>query len=205
MDQANLSQLEQRLITHIQVLYPEQEAFEFSRRCLQELGLHPTTETPTPHRNIWDESDIMLITYGDSLRSESDAPLKTLHTFLQKHLKESLSAVHLLPFFPYSSDDGFSVMDYTTVNPSVGQWDHITDMTHDFKVMGDLVINHCSSRSLWFENYKKGITPGAGYFKEASPETDLSAVVRPRTSPLLREVETKDGKSYFKKAISPRS
>ncbi|TBR38457.1 alpha-amylase [Marinomonas agarivorans] len=196
MEQTSLSQLEQRLIAHIQILYPEQEAFELSHLCLQEFGLAPDTPTPAPHRNIWDESDIMLITYGDTIRSEVEAPLKTLHSFLQKYLKESLSAVHLLPFFPYSSDDGFSVMDYTTVNPSVGQWDHVTDITEDFKVMGDLVINHCSSRSLWFENYKKGLKPGAGYFKEASPDTDLSAVVRPRTSPLLREVETKDGTKH---------
>lgn len=196
MEQTNLSQLEQRLIAHIQILYPEQEAFEFSHLCLNEFGLAPDTETPAPHRNIWDESDIMLITYGDTIRSEAEPPLKTLHTFLQKYLKESLSAVHLLPFFPYSSDDGFSVMDYTTVNPSVGQWQHVTDITQDFKVMGDLVINHCSSRSLWFENYKKGLSPGANYFKEASPDTDLSAVVRPRTSPLLREVETQDGTKH---------
>jgi len=196
MERTDLSQLEQKLIAHLQVLYPEQEAFEFAHTCLQEFGLNPQTKTPPPHRNIWDESDIMLITYGDTLRAENEEPLHTLNNFLKKNLTGSISTVHLLPFFPYSSDDGFSVMDYTTVNPSVGQWQHITDIATAFNVMGDLVINHCSSRSLWFENYKKGLHPGADYFKEASPNTDLSAVVRPRTSPLLREVETKNGTKH---------
>ncbi|MEP0071418.1 MAG: alpha-amylase family glycosyl hydrolase, partial [Marinomonas sp.] len=139
------------------------------------------------------QSDIMLITYADTLRCEGEAPLETLHKFVKSKLADSISAVHLLPFFPYSSDDGFSVMDYTTVNPSSGKWDHVENLAKDFKVMGDLVINHCSSRSMWFENYKAGVHPGADFFYEADPNADLSAVVRPRTSPLLREVQTKNG------------
>jgi sucrose phosphorylase len=138
----------------------------------------------------------MLITYADTLRRKEEAPLETLHKFVKSKLSDSISAVHLLPFFPYSSDDGFSVMDYTTVNPSCGKWDHVSNLSKDFKVMGDLVINHCSSRSLWFENYKAGVNPGASFFYEADPSADLSAVVRPRTSSLLREVQTKNGEKH---------
>lgn len=196
MENSTPSHLEQRLIGHLQVLYPHMDAGELARKCLSVFNLDPNTESPKSHRNLWNQSDIMLITYADSLREKGKAPLETLNLFLKKRLPDSISVVHLLPFFPYSSDDGFSVIDYTTVNPSSGQWENVTEIAKRFKVMGDLVINHCSSRSLWFENYKAGISPGKDYFYEAAPEVDLSHVVRPRTSPLLREVQTKDGVKY---------
>ncbi|MBM6551962.1 alpha-amylase family glycosyl hydrolase [Marinomonas ostreistagni] len=190
------SQLEQRLICHIQMLYPHLDAGEFARTCMTTFGLDGSEPSPSPHRNLWDQTDVMLITYADTLRSEDEAPLETLHQFVKTKLADSISAVHLLPFFPYSSDDGFSVMDYTEVNPKNGQWQDVSNLSKDFKVMGDLVINHCSSRSRWFENFKAGIEPGASYFYEADPSADLSNVVRPRTSPLLREVQTKQGTKY---------
>jgi sucrose phosphorylase len=193
MENVSLSHLEQKLIVHLQVLYPNLDTAELARKCLATFHLDPDTESPIPHNNLWDQSDIMLITYADTLRREGEAPLETLHKFVKSKLSDSISAVHLLPFFPYSSDDGFSVMDYTTVNPSSGKWDHVENLAKDFKVMGDLVINHCSSRSMWFENYKAGVHPGTDFFYEADPNADLSAVVRPRTSPLLREVQTKNG------------
>ncbi|BFM47929.1 alpha-amylase family glycosyl hydrolase [Marinomonas sp. THO17] len=196
MEQAPLSQLEQRLMAHLQILYPNLDHKDLASKCLSTFSLDPATESPRPHRNLWDQSDVMLITYADTLRKKGEAPLETLHQFVKSKLACCISAVHLLPFFPYSSDDGFSVMDYTTVNPSSGNWDNVSDLAEDFKVMGDLVINHCSSRSLWFENYKAGVEPGASFFYEADPHADLSAVVRPRTSPLLREVKTKQGDKY---------
>lgn len=193
MESSPLSALEQRLISHLQVLYPQTDAGELARQCLSALKLDAKTPSPQPHRNIWDQRDIMLITYGDTLRWDDHPPLETLHGFVKTRLSDAISVVHLLPFFPYSSDDGFSVMDYTTVNPSVGRWRHVSALAQDFKVMGDLVINHCSSRSRWFENYKAGVEPGASYFYEADPNADLSNVVRPRTSPLLREIQTQNG------------
>ncbi|RBO83749.1 alpha-amylase family glycosyl hydrolase [Marinomonas aquiplantarum] len=196
MEHAPLSQLEQRLMAHLQLLYPTLDHKELARQCLATFFLDPATESPRPHRNLWDQSDVMLITYADTLRKKGEAPLETLHNFVKSKLACCISAVHLLPFFPYSSDDGFSVMDYTTVNPSSGNWDHVSSLSEDFKVMGDLVINHCSSRSMWFENYKAGVEPGASFFYEADPNADLSAVVRPRTSPLLREVKTQNGEKH---------
>jgi sucrose phosphorylase len=107
-----------------------------------------------------------------------------------------VSVVHLLPFFPYSSDDGFSVMDYLAVNESHGEWADVEAIAGGYKVMSDLVINHMSARSRWFENFKKRIDPGKDYFFEARPGDDLSDVVRPRTSPLLNAVQTEDGERY---------
>ncbi|WP_416396329.1 alpha-amylase family glycosyl hydrolase [Allohahella sp. A8] len=188
--------LEARLEQHLRVLYPQHDTRSIAARCLQSIGLKGDEATPTPHRNLWTQKDIALITYADCVRRADEAPLATLHTFLHKHYQGLVSLVHLLPFFPYSSDDGFSVMDYTEVNPSHGDWEDVERLAGDFKVMGDLVINHCSSRSRWFDNYKKRQHPGVNYFFEADPDANLTAVVRPRTSPLLKEVVDEQGSRY---------
>ena len=185
--------LTQRVAGHLKLIYPELEVADLVAESLAVMGLSADTPSPEPHRNLWDQSDVMMITYGDSLKRVGEAPLHTLAEFLDKRVKEAISTVHILPFFPYTSDDGFSVMDYTSVNPALGEWEDVSAICNHYKVMGDLVINHCSARSLWFENFKAGVDPGSDYFVEMPADADLSAVVRPRTSPLLREVETVNG------------
>ncbi len=138
----------------------------------------------------WNQESIILITYGDSIRKDREKPLTTLHHFLRKYLANSISHVHILPFFPYSSDDGFSVIDYCKVNPDLGTWDDVKEIGNDYQLMFDLVINHISQESEWFRNYCKGIEPGKGYFIEVDPGTDLSKVVRPRSLPLLSVFDT---------------
>lgn len=148
---------------------------------------------PQPHQNLWSEKDIILITYGDSVEKKGEVPLKTLNRFLHKHCQESINSVHILPFFPYSSDDGFAVIDYSSVNEGLGNWHDIEAISADYRLMSDLVINHCSSRSAWFDNFIKGEGIGSDFFFTASPDDDTSMVVRPRTSNLLRETETAKG------------
>lgn len=145
---------------------------------------------------LWSEKDIALLTYGNSLEEENVRPLTTLDRFLKDYARDRFSIVHILPFFPYSSDDGFAVMDYYTVNPSLGTWDDIRKIAGRCRLMADLVVNHTSSRILWFENFKKGLHPGKDYYITVDPESDLSRVIRPRTSPLLQEVSTPDGPRY---------
>jgi sucrose phosphorylase len=137
-----------------------------------------------------------MITYGDSLLKADEKPLVTLKHFMDKYLGDSVNSVHILPFFPYSSDDGFSVIDYSSVNESLGGWDEIQAIAKDRRLMSDLVINHCSSRSAWFDNFIKGEGIGHDFFYTASPEDDLSEVVRPRTSDLLRETKTGKGTQH---------
>lgn len=188
--------LEQRIAGHLKQIYPDIDLTDLVAECLNVMDLKADSPSPIPHRNLWNQSDVMMITYGDSLKREGEIPLHTLIKFLDTRVKGAISSVHILPFFPYTSDDGFSVMDYTSVNPSLGEWKDVTAICERYKVMGDLVINHCSARSLWFENFKAGVDPGADYFIDMPPDTDLSAVVRPRTSPLLREVETVQGEKH---------
>ena len=151
---------------------------------------------PQHHCNYWDEQDVMMITYGDSIVDGHEKPLFTLHRFLQTYCKNTINKVHLLPFYPYSSDDGFSVIDYSSVNEALGEWSDIKRLADDYGLMFDLVVNHCSARSAWFENFIKGEGPGSDFFFTASPDDDLSQVTRPRVSPLLRETQTREGTKY---------
>jgi sucrose phosphorylase len=159
---------------------------------------------PTPHKNRWDESDIVMITYGDSIVENTEGvefgfsqkPLKTLRRFINEYCDSIISHVHILPYFPYSSDDGFSIIDYSVVNQSLGDWKDIEAISKEYRLMTDVVINHCSARSQWFENFGKQEGIGSDYFFTASPDDDLSMVVRPRTSDLLKLVETPNGAKH---------
>ncbi len=142
----------------------------------------------------WDERDAVLITYGDHVRAQGQPPLHALREFLLRHrCDEMFNVVHLLPFFPHSSDDGFSVIDYRTVDPELGGWDDVRELRRSFGLMFDLVLNHVSRHSRWFQEYLLGREPYVRYFHEVDPGTDLSAVTRPRSLPLLTEFETARG------------
>ena len=144
----------------------------------------------------WNENDVVLITYGDSIKSEQKNPLKTLRSFLKKNLKDQLSVIHILPFFPYSSDDGFSVIDFREVNPDLGDWDDVQALNDDFDLMADLVINHASSKGEWFQSFLKQSGTGKDYFICEDPSQDLSQVTRPRSTPLLTAYETAAGTKH---------
>lgn len=189
-------ELHNRVISHLDQIYDWQENQQLAHQLLAAMGLEQHFSVPEPHKSHWNERDIAVITYGNSLLREGEVPLQTLHQFLTEHLSDSISIVHILPFFPYSSDDGFAVMEYTQVGDQFGNWPDIQRIAGDFKLMSDLVINHCSARSRWFEQLKQGEEPGKNYFISVSPELDLSEVVRPRTSPLLREVHTPNGTEH---------
>jgi glycosidase len=139
------------------------------------------------------ERDVILITYADSLWEPDTPALKTLHAFLCKRLAGVISTVHLLPFFPYSSDDGFSVIDYLSVSPDLGTWDDIDRLGREFRLMFDAVINHVSAHSEWFEGFIAGDPVFQDFFITVDPGADLSSVVRPRALPLLTPVETNHG------------
>ncbi len=165
------------------------------------MRLNAVEDSPIPHSNHWSEQDAILITYGDSIEKKDgyrvlEPPLKTLAEFLEGPIKEAFNSVHILPFYPYSSDDGFAVINYSVVNESLGDWSDINAIAANFRLMSDLVINHCSSRSLWFDQFIKGEKPGCRFFKTGDIQQDYGKVVRPRTSPLLRETETVNGTEY---------
>ena len=191
--EALVDRLKAQLHTIYGGVIEEEEQQNWLQRFLNTMGLSQDHIPPKAHRNIWSEKDIAVITYGDSILSEGEAPLRVLGGFLSGYLKSVISWVHILPFHPWTSDDGFAVMDYSSVNEALGDWSDITSLSQSYKVMADVVLNHCSSRSAWFENFRQGLHPGADYFYVPEQDFDTSKVVRPRTSPLLVPVETSSG------------
>jgi glycosidase len=142
---------------------------------------------------LWNEKDIILITYGDSIIREDEKPLLTLRRFLRTHLAQKISCVHILPFFPSTSDDGFAVSDFNTVDPGLGSWEDIDEIGREYGLMFDLVLNHVSSSHLWFLNYCSGKTPGKDFFIEKIPGIDYHLVVRPRSTDLFTKFSTGAG------------
>ncbi|BCB08555.1 sucrose phosphorylase [Vreelandella venusta] len=177
------SEVQRRLGQHI----------EHFRNTSQTPAITENTASESDNAPTWSEKDQWVISYGDSIVAEETAPLAVLNEFLQRYLGERISGVHVLPFFPWSSDDGFSVIHYREVNPELGDWQHIRELANHYDVMGDLVLNHVSRESLWFVDYLTGSLPGRDYFIEVDPETDVSDVVRPRSSPLLVPISTRRG------------
>jgi sucrose phosphorylase len=148
-------------------------------------------------KRLYGEHTVMLITYGDQVRSGGRPPLQALNGFLHEYgLDKLISGLHILPFYPYSSDDGFSVIDYRQVDPALGDLEDIDSLSNSFGLMFDFVVNHCSQQNEWFQAYLRGEEPYTGYFIEVDPAVDLSAVTRPRTSPLLTPFETARGTKH---------
>jgi len=201
--QNSANELHHKLVIHLEKVYPTELVEALAQSLINTMQLNAGYQEPVPHQNNWNEQDIAVITYADTLLDADKKPLTVLHQFAKDYLTDVASILHILPFFPYSSDDGFSVIDYLAVNESHGDWADIKAISGDFKLMSDLVLNHMSARSWWFDNYKNGLAPGKGYFYEAEQDLDTSKVVRPRTSPLLNEVETVDGKRYVWCTFSP--
>ena len=190
------SSLQTKVEHHLGAIYIDSSAADLKTlgaELIELMGLTDKELIENRRINHWDQTHSLVITYGDSVLRDDEKPLQTLNRFLDKYLRSSVSGVHILPFYPFTSDDGFSVLDYSSVNESLGDWKDINSIANNYSLMADLVVNHCSARSPWFENFTKGRDPGRNFFYTASPTDDLTAVVRPRTNELLREVQTSDG------------
>ncbi|MGP2451494.1 sugar phosphorylase [Pantoea stewartii subsp. indologenes] len=153
--------------------------------------------TKLPRKAHWDEQDVVLITYADQFREPNTPTLRTFSRFYQQHLQSTFPLVHLLPFYPYSSDDGFSVIDYHQVNPLCGDWHDIALLHQETRLMFDFVCNHMSAHSAWFKHYLAQDPGWDDFFISLPPTTDLSAVTRPRTSPLLTPFTLANGDIRF--------
>lgn len=148
------------------------------------------TSAPT---SALSERDVLLITYADQVREHGIAPLRTLAAFCQKHLAGVVSGVHILPFYPWSSDDGFSVKDYFAVDPVYGTWEDIAALREPFDLMFDAVFNHMSTQGAWFQRFLRDEPEFRDFFVTVEGNPDLSQVVRPRALPLLTEFPTARG------------
>lgn len=198
--------LEARMRSRLRSLYGEDGTDTVYRELERLLRVHQayatddivTAEAEFDPRERFTERDVVLITYGDLIVSEGRSPLKTLADFAEVFFRGIISTLHILPFYPYSSDRGFSVISFEEVDPQLGTWDDIAELEGAFKLMFDGVFNHVSSKSYWFQQYLAGDPDFRDYFvgfssREAIQEDRLHLILRPRTSPLLSEFHTIDG------------
>ncbi|MBC2270714.1 sugar phosphorylase [Listeria welshimeri] len=173
-------------------LYAEEVVESLAVRI--EARVQQTKQRKLARKDKWDEKDIVLITYGDQFKEESQKTLTTFKKMYDSYLKSTFEVVHFLPFYPYSSDDGFSVIDYKAVNPELGDWEDIQEMEKSARLMFDFVCNHMSAKSEWFKRYLAGDEEFRNFFVEMNPDMDLSAVTRPRATPVLTPFQFDSGK-----------
>ncbi len=184
---------EKRLSEHLVAVYGKETAqfvFDNILRAIKLFKLDKLQQHIPDLNSTLTEKDIILITYGDFINKKGEAPLQTLTHFLEDYLQGRISIIHILPFYPYSSDDGFSVIDYWAVNKKFGTWADLHQLAKKQRLMVDAVINHISSQSEWFKGFLAGDDRYRNYFITNADIWDLSKVVRPRTSELLTDVET---------------
>ncbi|MDI6796088.1 MAG: sugar phosphorylase [Desulfatibacillaceae bacterium] len=144
------------------------------------------------------QEDVILITYGDLIHDPDSKPLDTLANFCRKYLLNTINTLHILPFYPYTSDRGFAVLDFEQVDPRLGAWDDISNLNKDFRLMFDAVFNHVSSKCRWFDEFRAGNPDFADFFIVFSTKSELTrdqlaVITRPRATPLLTEFLTLNG------------
>ncbi|MGE4584414.1 MAG: alpha-amylase family glycosyl hydrolase [Sphaerochaeta sp.] len=141
-----------------------------------------------------DQHASILITYGDSIRDDhGEKPLKTLLHFLQHYVGSAISTVHILPCYPASSDDGFSVVDPFQVDSELGTWEDIHHLAQTYNLMLDFVANHLSRSHVWIEECLKGNPEFSDFIIFMDGSEDLHTVFRPRLHPLLTSIQTDSG------------
>lgn len=201
--------LKERILGKLNLLYDKESA----RDCFQEIDrlikvyyAHKSPEMIewekrfNPH-NRFTEKDVILITYGDLITEEGKPPLETLTEMCDTYLEGVINTIHILPFFPYSSDRGFAVMDFEQVDPNLGTWDDIADLKKDFRLMFDAVFNHVSSYSGWFQEFLNQNPDYIDFFESflsegEIPPAQLKLLARPRTSSVLSQFGTLNGQRF---------
>ena len=179
------------LLGHLTFLYGADKAPQLFDR-LQRIMTKYRVQIPA-HDGELTERDSILITYGDQLQFSGEKPLQSLRAFCNQYLDGVVSGIHILPFYPWTSDDGFSVADYCKVDPALGDWEDISAMQDHFRLMFDAVINHASAQHEWFQSFLRDDPQYRDYFIVVEDNPDLSQVVRPRALLLLTKFKTPSG------------
>ncbi len=185
----------EQIFNHLNIIYPKSNNTHLSNKI---FSIFFEKKSPKQYviQNRWDESDVALITYLDTFYNNDEKNIQTLEQVLNTYLQDNVSIIHLLPFFPYSSDDGFAVIDYLKIKKGLATWSDIKKLSLKYKIMADLVINHCSSQSEWFQQFLNNQLPGKNYFLDYKDKFDTSKVVRPRSHDLLQIFKTKKSEKF---------
>ena len=198
---------QKKIMDKLEFLYGPEEAersFQEIERIMKVHYAYKPSEMIEQERDLdpserFSEKDVILITYGDLIRGDDQLPLEVLADFADKYLKGGINTLHILPFFPYSSDRGFSIIDFEEVDPRLGNWENIEALKVHSRLMFDGVFNHISSKSRWFQEFLDANPEYQDFFttfstKGAISEDHLKLIVRPRVSELLTPFSTLNGK-----------
>lgn len=185
----------EQIFNHLNIIYPKSNNTHLTNKI---FSIFFEKKSPKQYviQNRWDESDVALITYLDTFYNNDEKNIQTLEQVLNTYLQDNVSIIHLLPFFPYSSDDGFAVIDYLKIKKGLATWSDIKKLSLKYKIMADLVINHCSSQSEWFQQFLNNQLPGKNYFFDYKDKFDTSKIVRPRSHDLLQIFKTKKSEKF---------
>jgi glycosidase len=198
-----------KIFKRMSFLYGEYTAKSFFPELERILKVHHAYKTHTclnkeaefDPENLFTEEDVILITYGDILKGKEKSPLATLAKFCDIYLEGAINTIHILPFYPYSSDRGFSIKDFEVVDPKLGTWEEIHRLEHKYRLMFDGVINHISSKSKWFMEFLNGNPKFSEFVISFDSQDELSdeerkLIFRPRTSDILSQFETINGSKF---------
>jgi hypothetical protein len=94
---------------------------------------------------------VQLSTYPDCIGKDMDS----LESFINTHLKDVVSGIHVLPFYPSSADRGFAPVTYEEVDPDFGDWGSIARMSKGRDFCADFMINHISAQSKEFKDFEE--------------------------------------------------
>ena len=204
------SEIHDDLFARLQFLYGEEEAKNWMPEMERILKVHCAhkpqelleAEMSFNPKERFTERDMVLITYGDLVQGEEHSPLATLYKFVDTHIHGAINTLHILPFFPYSSDRGFAVVDFNRVDPKLGTWQDIRSMGWRYDLMFDGVLNHCSSRSRMFREFLNGNPYYKHFFIDYKSPDELtpdqrSKIFRPRTSDILTRFDTIEGPRWI--------
>ena len=188
--------METAIEEQLEAIYGSERALTIAARVRQLITKYSQYQSSEASAHValpLTQRDALLITYGDQVCAEGATPLQTLAAFCEQHLRGVVSGVHILPFYPFTSDDGFSVSDFMAVNPALGDWDDVRRLAQSFDLMFDAVFNHMSAESEWFQKFLADDESCRDFFVSVEDDLDLSQVIRPRALPLLTEFQSKSG------------
>ena len=192
-----MSTFHKKVYSHLKIIYQNILPDEVINNLTDQIfEITPQVKNDDRLEN-WNENDIFLISYGDSIVSAKDKKLKTLKKFFDEFITPHFNNVHILPFFPFSSDDGFSITDYKKVRDDLGSWEDISLLSKDYRVMADIVINHASKQSEYFQKFVRGNYEYKDFFISLDKDEGFEEVDRPRSSNLFQEIEISNQKNIY--------
>ncbi|WP_288250328.1 sugar phosphorylase [uncultured Prochlorococcus sp.] len=141
----------------------------------------------------WNQSHSVLITYADSIYKNGEPTLITLRDLLSNHFGSLSRVIHILPFLKSTSDGGFAVSSYDSLEEKFGDWNDLKSISKNHVLMADLVLNHVSSSHQWVQQFIKSQELGISNVFSPEQNLDWSNVVRPRSSSLFSQINTENG------------